>query len=303
LSKAVVAPCDRKILNHEPYKNYREERKSLSDLDEESKKGMAPSGAATVKDPKTRVQELLKETKDDRKKTALTMKAEGYNRIEISHAFKEVTGTGMGPKQWSEWEAEDKLVKEVGAVAGPVLAKEEKAWMAEVAAHFKTLSDRMQTYVIDFGVFVLETVTPQVPVDNPEEKMRKTREWLKDAVTAFNPEAMKEIKKFGFAAFLAAQELKMQISELMAWADPSNRLQAMAERALYSPNPVNSEAFNILMTELVRSIHAVPRFERGAKVDELPRIIKAYSEAAGVPEKEAESLMGEVLEEVGVGER
>jgi len=56
---------------------------------------MAPSKAALAKDPKQRVQEFLKETKDDRKKTALTMKAEGYNRVEIDHTFKEITGNGI----------------------------------------------------------------------------------------------------------------------------------------------------------------------------------------------------------------
>jgi len=274
----------------------------LSDDEEESKKGMAPSGAAAAKDPKTRAEELRKETKEDRKKMALTMKAEGYNRVEISHAFKQVTGTGLGPAQWKEWDEEDKLRLQVGEVAGPVASQEEKAWMSTVLAKFKTLTERLQAQVLEFGLYVLETVTPQVPAATPEEKVRNTLEWLRKAVVAFDPEAMREIEKFGATAFLAAQELKRQIGELMEWADPSSRLQQMAERCLYSTNQINEKAFNMLMLELVRSIHQVPRFQGGAKVDELPKIIKSYAEARGLALDEAEEVMGEVLQEVASSE-
>lgn len=64
----------------------------MSAEEEESPKRTAPSSASTEKDPKIRIEALRKETKGDRKKMALTMKGEGCNRVEISHAFKEVTG-------------------------------------------------------------------------------------------------------------------------------------------------------------------------------------------------------------------
>ena len=274
----------------------------LSTGEEDGQKMGPVSDAAKATDPVARAKEMLKQFADDRKKAAYAMRAEGYSSPEIGAAFKVATGTGIGGREWGEWKLEEEKSKQVGEVAVPVLAKEEKAWMAEVAAHFKTLSDRMQTYVIDFGVFVLETVTPQVPVESPEEKMRRTKEWLKDAVAAFDPEAMREIEKFGAAAFLAAQELKAQITALMMWADPSSRLQAMAEKALYSSNPINEKAFNMLMLELVKSIHAVPRFGRAERVSELPGIVKAYADARGVAPEEAEEIMGEVVQEVGAGE-
>lgn len=270
----------------------------MSGEEEDSGKGMAQSGAAETKDPKTRVEELKEETKGDRKKMALTMKAEGYNRVEISHAFKEVTGTGLGPAQWKEWEDADKLKQQVTEAAVPILTKQEAEFMVVVAAKYKKLNEILQAQVIEFGMYILESVTPQVPADRPEDKVKNTLEWLKKAVIAFDPEEMMEIEKFGAAAFLAAQELKTQITVLMAWADPSSRLQEMAEKALYSLNAINEKAFNVLMLELVKSIHGVPRFGRGEQVSELPGIVKSYAEARGVTQQEAEKIMIEVVQEV-----
>lgn len=273
----------------------------MSNPDKDEPKGGAPSKAADAKNPKARARQLLKEHEGDRKKAALAMRAEGYSPPEVGAAFKAVTGTGIGGKEWGEWKQGDKLKKEVGEVAGPVLAQEEKAWESTVLARFKTLTERLQTHVLDYGLYILDTVTPQVPADTPEEKVNNTLKWLRDAVTAFDPEKMMEIEKFGAAAFLAAQELKAQISELMTWADPSSRLQEMAEKALYSSNPINEKAFNMLMLELVKSINAVPRFGRGDRVSELPRIVKSYAEARGVTPEEAEEIMGEVVQEVVTG--
>lgn len=252
---------------------------------------MAPSGAAAVKDPKSRVEELRKETKDDRKKMALTMKAEGYNRVEISHAFKEVTGTGLGPAQWTEWEVQDKQHAEALEVAGVVLTAKEKAFATTVAAKLKTLNEKTQTQIMDLGMYVFESVTPLVPADTPEEKIINTKAWLRQAVDAFDPEYAEEVEKFGAAAFLAACTLKRQINELMTWADPSSRLQEMAEHALYSPNPVNEMAFDRLMIELMRSIHAAPRFKGAASAAEIPAIAEAYAKARGIPVEQANVRM------------
>ena len=274
----------------------------MSEDEEDIGKGMAPSGAAAAKDPKTRAEELNTETKEDRKKMAMTMKAEGYNRVEISHAFKEITGTGLGPTQWKEWKEEEKLREQAREAALVVLTAEEKQFATTVAAKLKTLNEKFQALIIDLGMYVFESVTPLVPADTTEEKIYKTKGWLQDAITAFNPEEMREIEKFGAAAFLAAQELKAQINELMAWADPSARLQNMAEKALYSPSPLNDKAFSILMLELVKSINAVPRFSRGSRVSELPGIVKAYAEARGVTPQKAEKVFSEVLQEVNASE-
>jgi hypothetical protein len=55
----------------------------------------------------------------------------------------------------------------------------------------------------------------------------------------------------------------------------------MAERALYSPNPVNEMTFNKLMAELMKSIHAVPRFKGAVSAEEIPAIAEAYAKARG----------------------
>jgi len=89
---------------------------------------------------------------------------------------------------------------------------------------------------------------------------------------------------------------------LMDWADPSSRLQEMAEKALYSPNQINEKAFNMLMLELVKSIRAVPRFGRGDRVSELPGIVKAYAQARGVSPEQAEEVYSDVLQEVGASD-
>lgn len=270
----------------------------MSSGEDEKKKSMPPSEAAESKDPIARTRELYKETKEDRKKTALTMKAEKYNPSEISHALKVVSGTGINPAQWKEWSETGKLEQQVTEAAVPILTKQEAEFMIVVAAKFKKMNEILQTQVIEFGMYVLETVAPQVPAARPEDKINNTLEWLKKAVTAFDPEAMMEIEKFGATAFLAAQELKAQINVLMSWADPSSRLQEMAEKALYSPNPINEKAFNMLMLELVKTIHGVPRFSRGEQISELPGIVKAYAEARGVTVQDAEKIFGAVVEEV-----
>jgi len=230
------------------------------------------------------------------------MREEGYSSPEIGSAFKGATERGISGHEWAAWKKEDSIREQVAEVAAPILAAEDKAWMAEVTARFKKLSDLLQTYVMEFGVYVLEAVMPQVPAQSPQEKRSNTLRWLQDAVTAFQPEKMREVKKFGAAAFLAAQELKAQIGALMAWADPSSRLQEMAEKALYSPNPINEKAFNMLMLELVKSIHGVPRFGKGEQISEMPRIVQLYAEASGTPVGEAEELFGEVVKEVSVGD-
>lgn len=271
----------------------------MSGEKKKSKKATVLSVAAIAKNPMERVKELMTETKGDRKKAALIMQGEGYRVGEIEHAFKIKTGKGIGSQVWKKWKDEGKAIEEVGEVAGPVLAKEEKAWMTTVLAKFKTLTERLQTHVIDYGIYVLETVAPQVPADTPEEKPRKTKEFLRKAVDMVEPEKVEEIEHFGATAFLAACELKRQMAEFMQWADPSSRLQAMAEKCLYSPNPINKVAFDKLMTELIKSIHATPRFRGGPRVEELPGITKAYAQARGVPLEVAQERMQTALSEVG----
>ena len=256
------------------------------------------SKASEAEDPAARAKVLLKQFGDDRKKAAYAMRQEGYSSPEIGAAFKVATGTGIGGREWSEWKKQDDVKEQVGEAAAPILAKQEAEFMVVVAAKFKKLNEILQTQVIEFGMYVLETVAPQVPADRPEDKIKNTLEWLKKAVTAFDPEEMMEIEKFGATAFLAAQELKAQINALMSWADPSSRLQEMAEKALYSPNPINEKAFNMLMLELVKSIHGVPRFGKGEKVSELPSIVLAYADARGVPAEDAEKIFEQVVREV-----
>lgn len=263
----------------------------MSNEEEENPKGMAPSSAAAAKDPKIRLEELRKEFKEDRKKMALAMKAEGYNRVEISHTFKEVTGTGLGPSQWKEWEAQDKQQLEVRDAAAVVLKAEEKEFATTVAAKLHTLNEKLQATIIDLGLYVFESVTPLVPADTVEDKVKNTKIWLRRAVDSFDPDYAEEVEKFGAAAFLAACTLKRQMNEFMGWADPSSRLQEMAERALYSPNPVNEMAFDRLMAELMRSIHAAPRFQGAASAEEIPAITEAYAHARGIPVEQAAARM------------
>lgn len=260
------------------------------------------SKASEAEDPAERAKAMLKQFGDDRKQAAYAMRQEGYSSPEIGAAFKVATGTGIGGREWTEWKKQDDLKLKVGEAAAPILSKQETEFMAVVAAKYKKLNEMLQSQAIEFGMFILETVTPQVPADRPEDKVKNTLEWLRKAVSAFDPEVMMEIEKFGAAAFLAAQELKAQINELMAWADPSSRLQDMAEKALYSPNQINEKAFNVLMLELVKSIHGVPRFSRGEQVSELPGIVKAYAEARGVTPQEAEKIFGAVVQEVAASE-
>jgi len=267
------------------------------------KRTHTPTKAAQAQDPEARARELLKQTAGDRKKTAFAMKAEGYSGPEISAAFKAATGDGIGRAQWTEWEDEEKKRKEAAEVAGAVLTQEEKAWRSTVAARFRSLDERLQTYVMDFGCYVLEAVAPLVPADTAEEKLKKTMDYVRDAVRAFDPNALRELEKFGAAAFWAAQELKAQLEAFYVWADPSSRLQEMAEKALYSPNPINKDAFNTLLLELVKSIHGVPRFGRAERVSELPSIVKAYADARGISPEKAEAVMSEVVKEVSIGER
>lgn len=261
----------------------------MSKEKDEKKKKHEPTAAAKLVDPQERVKKLLEETKGDRKKTALRMVAEEYGVTEIEAAFKKVTTKGIGPHTWAKWKAEAEADKKVGEVAGPVLAKEEQAWMSTVLAKFKTLTDRLQAQVINYGTYVLETVAPQVPADTPEEKIHNTLEFLRKAVAMVDPEKVEEIEKFGAAAFLAACTLKTQMAVFMSWADPSSRLQDMAMKCLYSPNPVNKEAFNKLMSELMKAIYQVPRFDRGPSREQIPGFIKAYARARGIPEEAAEA--------------
>ena len=138
----------------------------------------------------------------------------------------------------------------------------------------------------------------QVPAATPQDKVRNTKAWVADAVTAYQPEKLEEIEKFDATAFLAALEIKRQMSVFMDWAEPSKRLENLAEKALYSPNPLNMEAFRLLLTELMTTIHAVPRFQRGPKLEEVPGIIKAYASARGIPLERAEQRMQTVIKEV-----
>lgn len=263
----------------------------MSSGEEEVHKSGASSGAAEAKDPAVRVRELLAETKDDRKKSALTMRAEGYSPPEIGAAFKAVTGTGIGGKEWGEWKLQDKQEVEARDLAGVVLTAEEKAFASTVAAKLHSLNEKLQGLIIDLGLYVFESVTPLVPAETAEEKVKNTKQWLQDAVAAFDPERWEEAEKFGAAAFLAACTLKRQMNEFMEWADPSSRLQEMAERALYSPNPVNEMAFDRLMVELMRSIHAAPRFKGAASAEEIPAITEAYAHARGIPVEQATARM------------
>jgi hypothetical protein len=258
---------------------------------------MAPSGAAQAKDPRARVQELLGQFEGDRKKAALAMKGEGFGPTEIGQAFKQATGEGISGRQWGEWKLQDKQQAETREVAVVVLTAEEKAFATTVAAKLHAMNEKFQAQVIDLGLYVYESVTPLVPADTAEEKVKNTKEWLQDAVAAFDPEATRELEKFGALAFYAAQTLKMQMSEFMAWADPSTRLQEMAEKALYSPNPVNKDAFNVLMLNLMKSIHAVPRFERKTSAQEFPEIVQAFAQARGIKPEDAEEVMTTALKE------
>lgn len=263
----------------------------MSKPEEEKKKEAAPSKASEAKKSAERVKELLEQTQGDRKQAALTMLSEGYNGPEIGSAFKEATGEGFSGRTFAEWKREAEEAKKAGESAGPLLVTADKAFMAKALERFKTLTNELQAQIIDLGVFVMDTVTPQVPASRPEEKLKNTKEWLAKAVRSFDPEAIEEIEGFGATAFLAACELKKQISALMDWAEPSNRLQQMAEKALYSPNPINSEAFSMLMTELMRTIHEVPIFSGRPSVEDLPKIAKAYADARGIPLEEAEERL------------
>lgn len=274
----------------------------MSEEEEDKKKKYVPTDAAKAKDPTERAKELYESTEKDRKKTALTMKADKYSFSEIAHALKEVSGDGINPSQLSDWEQEDKKVQEVGLEAEPVLTAAEKAFAAMAAAKMKGLDEKFWSQVLDYGLYVFECVTPMVPAKTPEEKAANTQKWLKEAVEAFDPEEMMEIRKFGAAAFLAMMELKEQMTIYMSWADPSSRLQNMAEKALYSKNPVNKDAFDLLMLKLVESVNQVPRFTKGQRLSEIPRVIKAYAEATGTPEDQAEKIYGLVLKEVKLGE-
>ena len=91
--------------------------------------------------------------------------------------------------------------------------------------------------------------------------------------------------------FLAALEVKKQLITIVDWSEPSNRLEHLAEKCLYSPNPVNSEMFKILMAELIQSIHAVPRISGKPTVEELPKIAKMYADARGISLEEAEERL------------
>ena len=254
----------------------------MSGEEEDSGKMGHPSKAAEAKDPTVRVRELMKETKEDRKATALKMRAEGYSPPEVGAAFKIVTGTGIGGKEWGEWKAQDKQHAEALEVAGVVLTAKEKAFSTTVAAKLKTLDEKTQMMIIDLGMYVFYSVVPLVPAETPEEKAPNTKSWLMQAVDAFDPEYAEEVEKFGAAAFLAASTLKRQMNELMEWADPSSRLEKMAERALYSPNPVNEVAFDKLLNEVMRSIHGAPRFKGPASAEEIPAIAAAYAKARGI---------------------
>jgi hypothetical protein len=272
----------------------------LSSGEEEEKKGMAPSAAATAKKPRERVQELLAQFEGDRKKAALAMKGEGFGPTEIGQAFKQATGEGISGRQWGEWKLQDKQQAEAHEVAVVVLTAEEKAFATTVAAKLHTLTEKVQSQIIDLGLYVFESVTPLVPAETAEDKVKNTKLWLQAAVENFDPEEAEEVEKFGAAAFLAACTLKRQMNELMEWADPSSRLQEMAERALYSTNPVNEMAFDRLMAELMRSIHAAPRFKGAASAEEIPAIAEAYAHARGIPVERATARMQSlpVLEEV-----
>jgi hypothetical protein len=277
---------------------YRRRSLRLSSEEGDEKKGMAKSTAAKEKDPTERVRELLNESKGDRKATATAMTKEGYNRVEIGHAFKVATGDGLSPNQWKEWDLVEKRAAEVRDLAAPVITAEEKAFAQNVAAKLKAMDEKIQTQIIDLGLYVFESVTPLVPADTAEEKVQNTKGWLADAVTAFDPEKMRVIERFGAQAFFAAQTLKAQIAQFMMWAEPSTRLQEMAEKALYSPNPINKDAFNLLMLELVKSVRAVPAFDRKTSLAEYPVVVKAYAEARGIPPEQAQELMDEALQEV-----
>lgn len=275
-----------------------EERLNLSSGKDEKKKAPEPTAAARARDPQARVKELLEQTKDDRKQAALTMVEDGYSISEIETAFKVATGKGIGGKQWGLWKREGEEALTLGEEAGSVAARREKAFETETLARFKQMTKEVQTRILDFGMYVYDVVIPQVQAATPQDKVRNTRAWLSQAVEAFQPEKMEEIEKFGAAAFLAALEVKRQMSVFMDWAEPSKRLENLAEKALYSPSPLNMEAFKLLLTELMTTIHAVPRFQRGPKLEEVPGIIKAYASARGIPLELAEQRMETVIKEV-----
>lgn len=271
----------------------------MSNEKEDDKRRHKPTAAEKKKPAADRIGELLKQTKNDRKKTAYLMRDEGYSPTEIGSAFKEATGKGLSGQTWAQWKREDQAAEDVGKEAGPVLERREKAWMTTTLGRFKKLTDRVQAHIIEYGTYVYETIVPQVPADRPEDKVRNTEEWLRAAVEAFDPEKIQEIERFGATAFLAACQLKQQMTRFMSWADPSSRLQEMAMKCLYSPNPINEQAFNRLMSELMKTIYDVPRFGAGPKVEEMPGIINAYAEARGVPPEVAEKRMSAVVREVG----
>ena len=270
----------------------------MSSGKDEKKKAPEPTAAARARDPQARVKELLEQTKDDRKQAALTMVEDGYSISEIETAFKVATGKGIGGKQWGLWKREGEEALTLGEEAGSVAARREKAFETETLARFKQMTKEVQTRILDFGMYVYDVVIPQVQAATPQDKVRNTRAWLSQAVEAFQPEKMEEIEKFGAAAFLAALEVKRQMSVFMDWAEPSKRLENLAEKALYSPSPLNMEAFKLLLTELMTTIHAVPRFQRGPKLEEVPGIIKAYASARGIPLELAEQRMETVIKEV-----
>ena len=165
----------------------------MSSGDVEVKKQDRPSKASEAKDPAARVKELLEQAKGDRKTAALTMQAEGFGVSEIEAAFKQLTGSGIGGKTWALWKQEGEAIEKAGESAGPLLVTSEKAFMAKALERFKTLTNEIQAQIIDLGVYVLETVAPQVPADRPEDKVKNTKEWLDQAVRAFQPEKIEEI--------------------------------------------------------------------------------------------------------------
>ncbi|MBA7703591.1 hypothetical protein ES703_112377 [subsurface metagenome] len=257
-----------------------------------------PSKAAKAKDPPTRVDELLKQFEGDRKRAAITMLTEGYNTVEIGTAFKTATTKGISGRTWEKWKKEADLIQKLGPDAAAVVEQREKVFETETLARFKTMTNESQTRILSFGMYVSDVVTPQVPAATSKDKEKNTIKWLSRAVEAFQPEKMEEIEKFGATAFWAALELKRQMIVVMNWAEPSKRLENLAEKALYSPNPINTEAFRLLLNELMTTIRAVPRFTRGPKLEEVPGIIKAYASARGISEEAAEQRMETVIKEV-----
>ena len=263
----------------------------MSSSERDSTKQDRASKASEAKNPLERAKELLEQAKGDKKTAALTMQSEGFSVSEIEGAFKQATGAGIGGRVWAQWKQEDEATKKAGEEAGPILAKAEKAWDSEVLARFHSVTKEVQLHIIELGTYVFETVAPQVPTVRPEDKIRNTKEWLAKAVMSFQPDKIEEIEEFAATAFLAACKVKMQISQFMDWAEPSRRLQEIAEKALYSTNPINVDAFNLLLQELMRTIHEVPSFSGKPTVEELPIIAKAYADARGITLEEAETRL------------